>query len=123
MDTGKIGLRNFFGGLEAGFLITVYGSGWKHTQLATEFPERVFGKRLTDYEYEFVLGSAKAAISIPSEVNSNEFSGRTFEIPAMKTLLLAFETSGHLSYFTREEALFFSQKLNLFPSLDLFLTT
>ena len=105
-------------GIEAGFPINVYGSGWRHSKLAIEFPDQVFCKRLTDHEYEFVLGSALAAVSIPSEVNSNDFSGRTFEIPAMKTLLLAFETDGQLDYFTRKEALFFSNDAEFVSQLE-----
>ncbi|MDA9930215.1 glycosyltransferase [Alphaproteobacteria bacterium] len=108
--------------LDNGISMRIMGSGWINTELHKSYPEQVLARRLSDVEYECVLENTVAAIAIPSELNFNEFSGRTFEIPAMKTLLVAMDTPGHRTFFTKEEALFFNDEASLLAQLKMLLS-
>ena len=104
--------------LDNGFPVKIYGSGWMNSEIHKKYPDMLTARRLSDNEYEEIIANALAAISIPSEVNKNEYSGRTFEIPAMATLLIALDTPAHRSFFSDDEAMFFKTENDLLKTLN-----
>lgn len=65
-------------------------------------------RSLPQSEYCRTIASAKLALCVLSRRNRNEFTGRSFEIPAIGGCLLAADTAEH-RYFYRngQEAIFF----------------
>ena len=70
--------------------------------------------RVSLVDYQKLLSSAKIGVTLLSKWNHNTSGGRTFEVPAFGTFLLAERTSEQLSYFTEGvEAEFFSNQEEL----------
>jgi glycosyltransferase involved in cell wall biosynthesis len=95
--------------LEAGLPVTVYGSGWeKPTRRSKAFQDLVGLRVLDDEEYVWALKGAKIGLCFLSELNGNYDAGRSYEIPACGTFLLATRTRRHMEcYVEGKEAEFF----------------
>ena len=96
---------------ESGIDIRVYGdTKWKTSNFGRRFPERI-GSRLTDEEYVYALKGARIGLCIFSEFNHNQSAGRSFEIPASGTFLLALRSKQHQQFYKEGlEAEFFTSK-------------
>jgi len=95
--------------IAAGIPVKVYGDGWHHARSKALLQGTVQFKPLTDEEYIYALKGAKIGLCFVSELNYNQTAGRSFEIPASGTFLLAIRTPQHSEcYREGEEAEFFS---------------
>lgn len=91
---------------KAGIQVRVCGSGWGR---ARSLADRREIKPLPSNEYSRAISASKLGLCFLSKWNHNTSAGRTFEIPAIGTFLLAERTDDHSSYFTEgAEAEFFS---------------
>jgi hypothetical protein len=93
---------------EAGLPVTVYGSGWHRAQSPERLKGIVRSRMLSDEEYEYSLKATKIGLGFVSLLNDNQTSGRTFEVAASGTFLLAQRSRQHLECFVEgQEAEFF----------------
>ncbi len=100
--------------IEAGLPVTVYGFGWYQARHKERLEGSVRYKELDDMEYVCALKSAKIGLCFVSELNYNQTAGRSFEIPACGTFLLAIRTRQHLEcYKEGVEAEFFGDEREL----------
>ncbi len=100
--------------LAAGISVRVCGSGWRRR--ARRLPNRDQIHPASVDQYAKLLASAKICLCFLSKWNNNTLhsAGRTFEIPAVGSFLLAERTPDHLSYFLEgKEAEFFSSDREL----------
>ena len=109
--------------LDANLPLKVYGHNWLKSSLAKRYP-RAFPKiSLSDPDYVKALKGASIAICCVSEWNYNQTAGRSYEIPATGTFLLAYRTQGHeQSYIEGKEAEFFSTSTELVQKIRFYLT-
>ena len=69
---------------------------------------------LGDQEYVWALKLARIGLCFVSEWNYNQTAGRSYEIPACGTMLLAMRTAEHQRHYREgEEAEFFSDETEL----------
>lgn len=100
--------------IEAGLKVMVYGHGWKSAKHRKRLKGYVQFKMLDTQEYEIALKATKIALCFVSEWNGNQTSGRSFEIPASGTFMLAMRTAQHQECFIEdEEAAFFGDESEL----------
>jgi spore maturation protein CgeB len=89
----------------AGIPVRVWGGGWKHAR-SSELREV---SSLPQQDYVPTLAGAAIALCSLSRINRNESTGRTFEIPAVGTCLLAERTDEHAFLYRDErDALLFT---------------
>lgn len=94
--------------IDQGIPITVYGEGWDRASGFSGFREHVNFRSLDNQEYVYALKSTKIGLCFVSELNGNQTAGRSFEIPACGTFLLAMRTRQHMGcYVEGKEAEFF----------------
>lgn len=94
--------------IEAGLPVTVYGHGWNRAEHRDRLRGHVQFRSVDDAEYVKRLKSARVGLCFVSKWNGNETAGRSFEIPASGTFLLAMRTPQHQEcYKEGEEAEFF----------------
>ena len=87
----------------AGIKVNVWGHNWRHSknsELRMTLP-------LNQVEFRDVVANAKIALCFLSRWNMNESTGRSFEIPAIGTFMLAQYTNEHF-YIYGSGAAFFS---------------
>jgi hypothetical protein len=90
---------------QAGLNVKVWGKGWWR---AFELHDRREIEPITSDDYPKAIAAAKAALCFLSKWNRNTSCGRTFEIPAIGSLLLAERTGEQTAYFAEgREAAFF----------------
>ena len=100
--------------IENGLAIAVYGAGWNHAEEYDKLRDHVNFRRLNNEEYLYALKSAKIGLCFVSQLNGNQTAGRSFEIPACGTFLLAMRTNQHMDcYLEGTEAEFFSNNQEL----------
>jgi spore maturation protein CgeB len=88
--------------------LDVYGDRWNRTAVYYRHRSR-FHAAVWSRAYADVLRSARIALGYVSSSNRDEYSMRTFEIPAVRTFLLAERTQMHMTLFEEgREAEFFS---------------
>jgi glycosyltransferase involved in cell wall biosynthesis len=94
--------------VEAGLPVKVYGSSWHRARYKDRLRGAVQFKPLSDADYVHALKAARIGLCFVSEINHNQTAGRSFEIPACGTFLLAMRTPQHLEcYQEGVEAEFF----------------
>jgi len=94
--------------IEEGLPVTVYGAGWERAKSREQLRSYIHCHQLDDVEYVYALKGAKIGLCFVSEFNRNETAGRSFEIPACGTFLLAMRTRQHSEcYEEGKEAEFF----------------
>jgi spore maturation protein CgeB len=81
--------------IEAGLPVTVYGVGWERAREKKRLRGHVQFRPLADEEYVCALKATKIGLCFVSEMNGNQTAGRSFEIPACGTFLLAMRTPQH----------------------------
>ena len=97
--------------LDAGLPIHVFGSHWKkRSTLAERYPEN-FHPPVRGEAYADVLRRSKIGLGIVSESNCDEWTMRTYEVPACGAMLLAQRTPTHERWFGEGvEAEFFTNE-------------
>jgi hypothetical protein len=95
---------------EAGLSVNVWGHSWmkaKKRHLRSVKP-------LSQSDYSMTISTAKIALCVLSRWNRNESTGRSFEIPALGTFMLAERTAEHeFLYRDGEGAALFSDEAEL----------
>ena len=100
--------------IDAGIKVKVYGGGWERSRSLRKFAFSSQIRHLEGEEYICALKGAKIGLCFVSEWNFNQTAGRSFEIPACGTFLLAMRTPQHLEcYREGEEAEFFGDHQEL----------
>lgn len=88
--------------------LSVYGNSWERTPPFRRFRER-FHPGVAAEAYAAVLGRSRIALGFVSSSNRDEYTMRSFEIPACGAMLLAERTPTHAALFREgEEAEFFA---------------
>lgn len=100
--------------IDAELDVKVFGGQWPQRARANpKLSGHVFGS-LSDQDYVWALKYAKIGLCFVSEWNSNQTAGRSYEIPACGTFLLAWRTREHLQHYKEgEEAEFFGDEIEL----------
>ncbi len=94
--------------IENGLSVTVFGHGWNKAKEIERLKEHVKFRSLNNDEYIHALKSAKIGLCFFSLNNKNQTAGRSFEIPACGTFLLAMRSEQHLKCYSEgKEAEFF----------------
>jgi hypothetical protein len=95
----------------AGISVKVWGRGWWR---AWRLQDRADIRPIATKDYPKAIASANVALCFLSKWMRNQCCGRTFEIPAIGTLLLAERTPEQTSYFAEgKEAIFFGSSEEL----------
>jgi spore maturation protein CgeB len=95
--------------IDAGLNVQVYGASWHNARNKDRLGGHVHFRMLSDEEYVTAIKAARIALSFFSEVNYNRVAGRSFEITACETFLLAMRSPEHMQCFEEgREAAFFS---------------
>lgn len=90
-----------------GIRIDVYGNNWKRSLLRSRHM-KAFHPAVVGEAYAMVIGTSRICLGFVSSSNRDEYSMRTFEIPACAGFLLAERTRKHLELFEEgREAEFF----------------
>jgi spore maturation protein CgeB len=108
--------------LDENLPLKIYGHNWLNSSSAQKYPDAFPKISLSDADYVKALKGASIAICCVSEWNYNQTAGRSYEIPATGTFLLAYRTQGHeRSYIEGKEAEFFSTSAELVQKLRFYL--
>ena len=100
--------------VRGGLPVAVYGPGWEKAEHKKELHPSVRFRPLNRQEYLLATKSAKIGLGIVSEWNGNQSAGRSFEIPACGTFLLAMRTPQHQHFYEEgKEAEFFGDSQEL----------
>lgn len=100
--------------IDQGIPVKVYGAGWNRARADDRLRDHVNFKTLDNEEYVYALKSTKIGLCFVSELNGNQTAGRSFEIPACGTFLLAMRTRQHMDcYAEGKEAEFFGSHQEL----------
>ena len=100
--------------IDAGLPVQVFGRRW--IERARRNPKLAghVNDNLGDGDYVSVLKLARIGLCFVSEWNYNQTAGRSYEIPACGTFLLAMRTAEHLRHYREgEEAEFFGDESEL----------
>lgn len=105
---------------QAGIEVKVWGPGWKK---ARTLNNRHSIQPIYGLGYLKALAISKICLGILSKWNHNQSMGRTFEIPAVESFLLAERTIEHQNYFEEgKEAEFFASIDELIKKIKYYLT-
>ena len=108
--------------IEMGLNLKIYGISWKKDKNYKFLSSRVNLVRPSEKVYSKLIQSAKIALSIPSEGNLDDISGKSIEIPAIGTLLCAKRTKIHKKIFIEnKEAVFFKDEKECYRKCNDFL--
>lgn len=100
--------------IEVGLSVKVYGADWNKSKNKEKLAASVAFRPLSDNDYEKALKGAKIGLCFFSEMNKSQTSGRSFEITASGTFLLAMRSEQHLECFVEgKEAEFFGNPSEL----------
>lgn len=107
-EAGVVALVN------AGLPVRVYGDGWECANRKRLLARHVTFRQLSNGEYVEAIKGAEIGLCFVSEINGNQTAGRSFEIPASGTFLLAMRTAQHCEcYLEGTEAEFFADHAEL----------
>ena len=86
----------------------IYGTQWHKLSRSSPLRRFVRGGEIVGDAFNKALGGAKIALGFLRKQNRDDYTQRTFEIPACGGFLLGERTARHLSYYREgEEAVFF----------------
>jgi spore maturation protein CgeB len=109
--------------IDAGLNVSIFGYGWNAAKKRARLGQHVRYRMLDVREYECAIKSAAIGLCFFSEWNGNQTSGRSFEIPASGTFMLAMRSQQHLDCFIEgEEAEFFGDETELVRKAKYYLT-
>lgn len=95
----------------AGLPLKVYGWNWRKARHQKELSNIISPQFLGTEDYVRCLVGAKIGLGFVSKINRNQTAGRSFEIPACGTFLLAQRTEEHQRLYEEgKEADFFSDE-------------
>ena len=102
--------------------LAVFGNRWRRHMVFYRYRSH-FHPAVWGASYAHVLRSACIALGYVSSSNRDEYSMRSFEIPAVGTFLLAERTAAHMAFFEEgREAEFFSSPRECATKARFFLT-
>ena len=100
--------------IDAGLPVQVFGRRWLERVRANPKLAGHVNDNLGDQEYVWTLKLARIGLCFVSEWNYNQTAGRSYEIPACGTFLLAPRTAEHQRHYHEgEEAEFFGEEAEL----------
>lgn len=100
--------------IDAGLDVQVFGAQWPQRALLNPKLAGHVSGSLSDQDYVWALKCAKIGLCFVSEWNNNQTAGRSYEIPASGTFLLAMRTPDHQKHYREgEEAEFFADETEL----------
>ncbi|MEO6243806.1 MAG: glycosyltransferase [Opitutaceae bacterium] len=100
--------------IEAGLPVQVFGRRWLERARANPKLAGHVNDSLGDQEYVWALKLARIGLGFVSEWNYNQTAGRSYEIPACGTMLLALRTAEHQRHYREgDEAEFFGDETEL----------
>jgi len=100
--------------IQAGLPVSVFGRNWIERAKKNPVLAGRAHDALGDEAYVATLQRAKIGLCFVSHWNYNQTAGRSYEIPACGTFLLAMRTAGHLEHYREgEEAQFFDSEAEL----------
>jgi hypothetical protein len=103
--------------------LQVYGNRW-HRTLVYHWRRQHFYPAVLGQDYVRVIWDSRISLGFVSASNRDEYTMRTFEIPACKGFLLAERTSTHQDLFTEgQEAEFFSSTDECADKIKFYLKT
>lgn len=89
--------------------VEIYGGKWKRARRLTRLRQDLLHGPLANADYVHAIQSHKITLGFVSSTNLDEYSGRSFQIPAAGGLMLAERTATHQQLFREGvEADFFS---------------
>jgi hypothetical protein len=109
---------------EAGYKLNLFGGGWDaalpklraDSLLRSQYPI----SPATKADYRYAICGAKVALCFLSKLNSDTYTRRNFQIPAMKTAMLSERTDDLATIYEPDvEAMFFSNTDELLAKLRL----
>jgi len=103
--------------------LQIHGYGWtRGSRNIVELEGKIRSEGVWGDEYPKALASAKIGFGLLCKAYPDQFTTRTFEIPASGTMLLAERTQEHMDIFREDvEAVFFSGKRELRDKLRKYL--
>jgi spore maturation protein CgeB len=109
--------------IDAGLPVSVFGRNWVDRALSNPKLRKHAHPALGNEEYVEVLRQARIGLCFVSEWNYNQTAGRSYEIPACGTFLLAMRTLGHIAHYKEGiEAEFFADEAELVQKARQYLT-
>jgi spore maturation protein CgeB len=103
--------------------VSVFGRNWIERAKVNPVLSGRAHDALGDEAYVATLQRAKIGLCFVSHWNYNQTAGRSYEIPACGTFLLAMRTAGHLEHYREgEEAEFFDCETELVAKARRYLT-
>ncbi|MBF0288332.1 MAG: glycosyltransferase [SAR324 cluster bacterium] len=102
--------------------VNVYGNGWHRTLVYYQHRAQ-FYPSVNSQEYAAIIWHSKISLGFVSAANRNDYTLRTFEIPACRGFLLAQRTEKHLELYEEgKEAEFFSSPEECADKIHFYLT-
>ena len=99
----------------------IYGTGWDSSSVPKALRRNFMGPAL-DQDYAKAIAGAKICLGFLNNEVKDDFTTRTFEIPAAGGFFLAERTKEHLKIFEEDtEAVFFDNKQELLSKVNYFL--
>ncbi|MBI5249951.1 MAG: glycosyltransferase [Desulfomonile tiedjei] len=109
--------------IDQGVKVALWGQGWEKSPQRKKLTDRAKFRLASDEEYPSILASAKIALCFLSHENRNTSTGRSFEIPAVGTFMLAERTDEHESFYVEgKEVEFFEQPAELLEKIRYYLS-
>ena len=103
--------------------LQIHGNGWgKGSKNIVELEGKIYSEGVWADEYPKALASAKIGLGLLCKAYPDQFTTRSFEIPAAGTMLLAERTQEHMDIFREDvEAVFFNGEKELREKLRKYL--
>ena len=111
------------GVLDLDSFMQIHGSGWtRRTKNIIDFNKKIYSDGVWGEQYPITLANAKIGFGFLCKAYPDQFTTRSFEIPAAGTMLIAERTQEHMEIFEEDkEAVFFSGTKELRKKLSKYL--
>lgn len=109
--------------IEKGRNLSLWGTRWKISPNRRRYKGKGGLRPVSGTEYRRIYASSTIGLCFLNRENRNTSTGRSFEIPAIGTMLMAERSDEHLSFFQEgKEAEYFSSPEELVDKVDFYLT-